>query len=1389
MAKKNTARKTRKKEPVKAEKKQTIDSEVKDIIGVVILLAVTVVAYMQMGAAGTFLNRLCRFLFGKLYFVILGVFVVQILVTMINRNNGNTRSKNPVAVIFIVLAILLVCAYTDTPKDLSGFDVIRTYLQNAASFFSDEPAMEPAGGVIGALLFSITTGIVDRIGTILIVIVLFVIAALLLVNLQVYKQAFRTVWTYLSTRDEDEEETDDPEETEEEDDIDDDIFEEVPFEPEMIEPVRTLPSAKEQPRIRMLMADDQKEPLPVEPIPQDTFDDTPEPLSGFADAAAAPSGSKIGILADGPDQASERSTQWTTELTSFRAKPNPGASGSAEPLQHTQVSGSKASFFSVDELRETDRVSSAAQETAPQSPNPEAVRQDRLFFERTEEETYEPADDRTPVTQQDLEGGPIFARRPGPMKSSRIPTASPARRPSSETPVEYHFSENLRPFSTNEDDAPVAEGKKTEEEPVMQEMDREVPEEMTADEPEIAKQEPVTPKITWMKPDDVPEWDPLNRQSEAERRSQPFYSGNYASSDAGTASAAPYEYNRPSAPAGSPYEPQRPDVSLNPRGAGSGAYGSAYPAYSAPHPSSIPSQAQTPYPNSYPNSNPASYPASAQNPYPEDMRYRAPYPGKENYPNAFRRPSEPVREPSVNPYGAGWNPYGAAVPYGNGQNEFRSNAVSGPYPDQYGGYPGSVPASAPSADVSYGQKSGSASFNPYGAMLYSSQPAMQNPSVNRSGPSQQPAAQERFQTETPYVYQHARRNRRVDGGYHAPVQNWQTAAPVAASETVPMAPAPNPVLSQQPVTAPSFAQGNIVSPTAARQQPEITAQPAVQSERTNMVQPAVQQSTQPVQPERVNEPAEPVSRPVQVNAHNAQEVTPGAQSQGFAPQPEDTTVYPTQPEAAVEKKPKKPYQLPALSLLDPIPPRPKDDVNEIAAKEKGGLLIQALRNFDIEARLINTHIGPAVTKFEIRPDANVKVSRIQGLADDIKMQLAVRDVRIEAPIPGLNAVGVEIPNQKATPVKMRELFGNLPDGDQEPLLIVLGKDLLGQTVTCRLDKMPHLMIAGATGSGKSVCMNSIITSLLLRTKPENVKMLLVDPKKVEFTPYQRIPHLIGPVINDPTQANNALKVIVKIMDERYDCFAKAGVRNIQGYNKMVSELGPVNPDGSPAPKKMPYIVVIVDEMADLMNVAGKEVESSIQRITQLARAAGIHLIIATQRPSTDVITGVIKSNIPSRIAFAVSSGIDSRTILDHVGAERLLGNGDMLYMPIGVSNATRVQGVFITDDEVKRITDFVSAEAVPMYDDSFIRLEGVNDGEGGVGGVAGAAEDPLFDEIREYVVDVQKASTSLLQRRFGIGYNRAARMIDLLEEKGVIGPAQGSKPREVYVKKDDDAAE
>lgn len=474
------------------------------------------------------------------------------------------------------------------------------------------------------------------------------------------------------------------------------------------------------------------------------------------------------------------------------------------------------------------------------------------------------------------------------------------------------------------------------------------------------------------------------------------------------------------------------------------------------------------------------------------------------------------------------------------------------------------------------------------------------------------------------------------------------------------------------------------------------------------------------------------------------------------------------------------YRLPRPEkVLDPVPARNSNSENARNAKIRGQQLIDLLEQFDIRAHLADVHIGPSVTQFEVQTEATVKVSRILGLTDNLKMSLEAKDIRIEAPIPGRNAVGIEIPNEKSTPVKMKELVSTISEKDREqPLLFMLGKDLLGRTVSCRIDKMPHLLIAGATGSGKSVCMNSIICSLLLRTKPDEVKMLLIDPKKVEFTPYKTIPHLIGPVINDAAEANNALKVIVRIMDERYNIFAASGVRNIAGYHAFLKKKPP---EEQKRMDRMPYIVVIIDELADLMLVAGKDVEASIQRITQLARAAGIHLIVATQRPSTDVITGIIKANIPSRIAFSVSSGIDSRTILDHVGAERLLGNGDMLYLPIGQNSPTRIQGVFVTDEEVERIAGTCSAQGAPLYDDSFIMLEGVNDGDGG--GLE-VSDDPLYAEVKDYVIDAQKASTSLLQRRFGIGYNRAARMIDELERSGIIGPAQGSKPRDVYIKKE-----
>ena len=466
------------------------------------------------------------------------------------------------------------------------------------------------------------------------------------------------------------------------------------------------------------------------------------------------------------------------------------------------------------------------------------------------------------------------------------------------------------------------------------------------------------------------------------------------------------------------------------------------------------------------------------------------------------------------------------------------------------------------------------------------------------------------------------------------------------------------------------------------------------------------------------------------------------------------------------------YILPSINLLDKAVKNRISNANEAAASDRGKKLVDILDRFGVPTTLLSTHIGPAVTKFELRLDSNIKVSRFNSLADNIMMELAVKDLRIEAPIPGRNAVGVEIPNVEMIPVRMYDLAKNVDEKyTNSQLLMMLGKDLMGKPVYGEINKMPHLLIAGATGSGKSVCVNGIITSLVMNTNPADVKLLLIDPKKVEFAIFNDIPHLIAPVISDALEASRSLNIVVNIMQERYSAFQMVGARNIAGYNEkaVINNLN-----------KMPYIVVIIDELADLMMVANKEVEASIQRITQLARAAGIHLIVATQRPSVDVITGVIKANIPSRIAFAVSSGTDSRTILDVTGAERLLGYGDMLYQPIGEPHPIRIQGVFVADDEVSRVVEFAKKQMKPVYDEQFFNLSN----EGSADGFVDITDDPLFEEAKQFVIDCQKASTSLLQRRFSVGYNRAARMIDQLEAMGVIGPAQGSKPRDVYIKND-----
>ena len=503
-----------------------------------------------------------------------------------------------------------------------------------------------------------------------------------------------------------------------------------------------------------------------------------------------------------------------------------------------------------------------------------------------------------------------------------------------------------------------------------------------------------------------------------------------------------------------------------------------------------------------------------------------------------------------------------------------------------------------------------------------------------------------------------------------------------------------------------------------------------------------------------------------------------------------TEVEPVIEEECEPIRKNKVYHMPPMSLLTNIASSKASNINKNSAEVKGQKLIEILSNFGIQARLTNTFIGPSVTKFEIVPDENIKVNKISSISDNIKMGLAAKDIRIEAPIPGRSAVGVEIPNAENVMVRMSELTKSEKFKDKsKQLLFTLGKDLMGEPVYCELNKMPHLLVAGATGSGKSVCMNTIIISYLLRSDPKDLKIVLIDPKKVEFTPYHDIPHLLWPVITDSDMASMMLKKAVVIMEERYDAFADAGVRDIKSFNDLVIKHNASVGEGEPRMEKMPYIVIIIDELADLMMTAKKEVEASIQRLTQLSRACGIHMIVATQRPSTDVITGLIKSNIPSRISFAVSSSIDSRTILDQTGAEKLLGHGDMLYLPQGESGPIRVQGCFVTDDEIKRITDYCKKQAGPDYDDTYFEIKRNLEGES----FSYSSEsnnprekDALYDEVVEYVTEAQKASTSLLQRRFGIGYNRSARIIDDLEKNGIIGPSNGSKPREVYKKKDEE---
>ena len=462
------------------------------------------------------------------------------------------------------------------------------------------------------------------------------------------------------------------------------------------------------------------------------------------------------------------------------------------------------------------------------------------------------------------------------------------------------------------------------------------------------------------------------------------------------------------------------------------------------------------------------------------------------------------------------------------------------------------------------------------------------------------------------------------------------------------------------------------------------------------------------------------------------------------------------------------YVLPGIELLD-------ETVKQSQHREKSAIqktvrvLEETFESFGVNAKITKAHVGPAVTKYEVQPEAGVKVSRVLNLQDDIALALAAQDIRIEAPIPGKSAIGIEVPNKEIATVSIREVL-NADEQVHKKLLFALGRDISGQVIEGELNKMPHILIAGATGSGKSVCINGIITSILMRAKPSEVKMMMIDPKKVELNVYNGIPHLLTPVVTDPKKASMALKKVVAEMEHRYELFSETGTRNLEAYNKYIQKQNELTDEKQPL---LPYIVVLVDELADLMMVAAKDVEDSITRLAQMARAAGIHLIIATQRPSVDVITGIIKANIPSRIAFSVSSQVDSRTILDIGGAEKLLGRGDMLYIPVGRSKPIRVQGAFLSDAEVERVVNHCIEQQKVSYQEDMIPDQETD--------TTAEVEDELFDEAVQLVVEMQSASVSMLQRRFRIGYNRAARLIDTMEEHQIVGPYEGNKPRMVLV--------
>lgn len=467
------------------------------------------------------------------------------------------------------------------------------------------------------------------------------------------------------------------------------------------------------------------------------------------------------------------------------------------------------------------------------------------------------------------------------------------------------------------------------------------------------------------------------------------------------------------------------------------------------------------------------------------------------------------------------------------------------------------------------------------------------------------------------------------------------------------------------------------------------------------------------------------------------------------------------------------YKLPSLQLFAPDKPKDQSKEKKIV-RENIKILEATFASFGIKVTVERAEIGPSVTKYEVKPAVGVRVNRISNLSDDLALALAAKDVRIEAPIPGKSLIGIEVPNSDIATVSFRELWEQSQTKAENFLEIPLGKAVNGTARAFDLSKMPHLLVAGSTGSGKSVAVNGIIASILMKARPDQVKFMMVDPKMVELSVYNDIPHLLIPVVTNPRKASKALQKVVDEMENRYELFAKVGVRNIAGFNAKVEEF---NSQSEYKQIPLPFIVVIVDELADLMMVASKEVEDAIIRLGQKARAAGIHMILATQRPSVDVISGLIKANVPSRVAFAVSSGTDSRTILDENGAEKLLGRGDMLFKPIDENHPVRLQGSFISDDDVERIMNFIKAQADADYDESFDPGEvSENEGEFSDGDAGG---DPLFEEAKSLVIETQKASASMIQRRLSVGFNRATRLMEELEMAGVIGPAEGTKPRKV----------